>query len=83
MNLPLKTGKPLDFKKTLLYALFPVHLSISDPDGSRRHTAKSKLNYISLQDLENYTYEVSSRICNYCKYLVTNRQHTLNSQNHL
>ena len=39
----LKTGKPADFKKALPYALFPVHLIISDPDKSRRHTEKSKL----------------------------------------
>ena len=27
----LKTGKPVDFKKALPYALFAVHLSISNP----------------------------------------------------
>ena len=64
----LRIGKPLDFKKPLPYPLFPVDLGISNPDGSRRHTANSNLNDILLQDLENHTYEVFSRICNYCKY---------------
>ena len=39
----LKTGKPVDFKKSPPYAFFPVHLSISNPVESRRHTAKSRL----------------------------------------
>ena len=56
----LKTGKPADFKKALPYALFSVHLVISSPDESLQHTAKSKLNDILLQDLENHTYEFSS-----------------------
>ena len=56
----LKIGKPADFKKALPYALFPVHLSISNHDGSCQHTAKSNLIYISLQDLENHTYKFSS-----------------------
>ena len=56
----LKTGKPAYFKKALPYALFPVHLSISNHDGSRQHAAKRKLNYILLHDLENHTYEFSS-----------------------
>ena len=64
----LKTGKPLDFQKARPFALFPVNLSISIPDGSRRHIAKSKLNDILLQYLENLTNEVSSRICNYFTY---------------
>ena len=45
----LKTGKPVDFKKRLPYALFTVHLSISNPNESRQHTVKSKLNDILLQ----------------------------------
>ena len=56
----LKTGKSADFKQALPYALFPVHLSISNPNGSRQHTATNNLNYILLQDLENHTYEFSS-----------------------
>ena len=55
----LKTGKPVDFKKALPYALFPVHLSISNPDECRRDTAKSKLDDIWLQYLEINTYKVS------------------------
>ena len=42
---------------SLPYSFSPVALSISNPNGSRRYTAKSKLKYILLQDLENYTYE--------------------------
>ena len=55
----LKTEKPVDFKKALPYALFPVHLSISNPDEYRRDTAKSKFGDILLQYLENNTYKVS------------------------
>ena len=55
----LKTEKPVDFKKVLPYALFPVHLNISNPDECRRDTAKSKLDDILLQYLENNTYKVS------------------------
>ena len=64
----IKTGKPVDFKKTLLCALFLVHLSISNPDECRRDTAKTKLNDILMQDLENHTCEVSSRIQIYCRH---------------
>ena len=38
-----KKGKPVDFKKATPLALFPVHLSISNPNKSRRYIAKSKL----------------------------------------
>ena len=31
LSYSLKTGKPVDFKKALPYALFAVHLSISNP----------------------------------------------------
>ena len=55
----LKAEKPVDSKKALPYALFPVHLSISNPDECRRDTAKSKLDDILLQYLENNTYKVS------------------------
>ena len=69
----LKTGKPADFKKVLPYALFPVHLSISNPDKCRRDTAKSKLNDILMQELENHADEVSSRVCNYCRHDCINK----------
>ena len=49
----LKKGKPVDFKKELSYSLSSVPLSICNLDGSSRHTAKSKLKYILLRDLEN------------------------------
>ena len=62
-----KIEKPVDFIRALPYALFPVHLSTSNPDESRRYTAKSKLNDVLLQRLENNTYEVSSRIFNCCR----------------
>ena len=55
----LKTGKPVDFKEALPYALFPVHLRIYNPDECRPDTAKSKLDDILLQYLENNTYKVS------------------------
>ena len=44
----LKTRKPFDFKHSLLYSLSPVPLTICNPNGSRRHTAKTKLKYILL-----------------------------------
>ena len=53
----LKTGKTVDFKKTLPYSLSPVALKICFPDGIHRHTAKNKLKDILLQDLEDHTYE--------------------------
>ena len=62
-----KIEKPVDFIRALPYALFPVHLSTSNPDESRRYTAKSKLNDVLLQRLESNTYEVSSRIFNCCR----------------
>ena len=42
----LNKGKPADFKQALPYALFPVHVSVSNPSGSRQHTVKSNLSYI-------------------------------------
>ena len=45
----IKTGRAVDFEKALSYPLSPVPLSISNPDGSRRSTAKSKLKDILLQ----------------------------------
>ena len=53
----LKAGKPVDFKKALFFPLSSVPLSICNPDGSRRHTAKSKLKDILLQDLEDHAHE--------------------------
>ena len=53
----LKTGKPLDFKKTMLYSLSPIPLSICNPNGSCQHTARSKLKDILLQDAEDHTNE--------------------------
>ena len=53
----LRIGKTVDFKKTLLYSLSAALLSICNPNGSRRHTGKSKLKYILLQDLEDHTKE--------------------------
>ena len=44
----LKTRKPFDFKRSLSYSLSAVRLSICNTDGTRRHTAKSKLKYILL-----------------------------------
>ena len=44
----LKTRKPFIFKHSLSYSLSPVPLSIWNPDGTRRHTAKCKLKYILL-----------------------------------
>ena len=71
----LKTGKPVAFHKALPYALFSVHLSISNLNEWRRDTSKSKLNDILLQDLENHTYEVSSRIWNCCRHDCINKYH--------
>ena len=51
----LKTGKPGDFKKAQSYSLSPVTLSIYNHDGSRRHTAKSKLKDILMLDLEDHS----------------------------
>ena len=53
----LRTGKPVNFKKALRYSLFSVPLRICNPNGSRRHTAKNKVRYILLQDLEDRTHE--------------------------
>ena len=39
----MKTGRNIDFEKTLSYPLSPIPLSISHPDGTRRKTEKSKL----------------------------------------
>ena len=53
----LKTGKPVDFKKTLSYSLSPLPLSICKLDGTCQQTGKGKLKDILLQDLEDHTNE--------------------------
>ena len=81
----LKTGKSVDFKKTLPYSFSPVALNICKPDGSRRHTASSKLKDILLQVLEDHTYERPQSLREYAIVVdmialpfLTNHQHTLN-----
>ena len=53
----LKTGKPVDFKKTLSYSLSPLLLTICKLDGTRRQTTKCKLKDVLLQDLEDHNNE--------------------------
>ena len=43
-----RTGQVIDFKKALTYPLSSVPLSLANPDGTRRSTAKSKLQSIIL-----------------------------------
>ena len=49
----MKTGVAIDFKKALAYPLCPVPLSISNADGTKRSTAKSKLKDIILSEVPN------------------------------
>lgn len=43
LSLTARFQKPIDFKKALEYPLYPVPLSLSFPDGTKRQTQKSKL----------------------------------------
>ena len=55
----LKNRETCRFQRSTALCSFPVHLSISNPDECRPDTAKSKLDDILLQYLENNTYNVS------------------------
>ena len=48
LSLSAKTGQVIDFEKALTYPLSSVPLSLANPDGTRRTTAKSKLQGIIL-----------------------------------
>ena len=50
LALSAKTSKSIDYQKALEYPLCPVPLSLSDADGSKRSTAKSKLNDILMEN---------------------------------
>ena len=39
----MKSGQVIDFKEALKYLLFPIRLSLSFPDGTKRNPAKSSL----------------------------------------
>ena len=43
LSLSARAAKPIDLEKVLAYPLYPVPLSLAHPDGSMRHTQKSKL----------------------------------------
>ena len=43
LSLSLRSQQQIDFSKALGYSLYPVPLSLSFPDGTRRQTQKSKL----------------------------------------
>ena len=43
MTYSAKSGKVIDLEKALMYSLLPIPLSISNVDGTRRVTSKSKL----------------------------------------
>ena len=51
LALSAKTGQLIDFNKALEFPLCPVDLNLSNPDGSRRSTQKSKLTEIIIQEL--------------------------------
>ena len=53
LSLSAKTGQVIDFEKALKYPLSSVPLSLANPDGARRTTAKSKLQGIILDHCSN------------------------------
>ena len=53
LSLSVKTGQVIDFEKALKYPLSSIHLSLANPDGARRTTAKSKLQGIQLDHCSN------------------------------
>ena len=50
LSLSAKTGELTDFNKALEFLLCPIDLNLSNPDGSRRSTQKSKLTEIIIRD---------------------------------
>ena len=53
LSLSAKTGQVIDFEKALKYPLSSVPLSLANPDGARRTTAKNKLQGIILDHCSN------------------------------
>ena len=49
-----KYGKNIDFQRALKYPLCAVPLSLSDADGSRRSTMKSKLNEVLMENSKQF-----------------------------
>ena len=52
-----KMNKVIDFSLALKYPLAPVPLRLSNPDGSRRTTTKSKLNEIIMRNTKTLDFK--------------------------
>ena len=53
LSLSTKSSQPINLEAALTYPLFPVPLSLANPDGTKRSTQKSKLLEIISPGLEN------------------------------
>ena len=68
LALSAKTGQLIDFNKALEFPLCPVDLNLSNPDGSRRSTQKSKLTEIIIRDstlMDNAEFPKKSEVIAY------------------
>ena len=54
LALSAKSGKSIDYQKVLQYPLYAVPLSLSDADGSRQSTMKSKLNDVLIENSKSF-----------------------------
>ena len=54
LALSAEYGKNIDFQSALKYPLCDVPLSLSDADGSRRSTIKSKLNEVLMENSKQF-----------------------------
>ena len=68
LALSAKTGQLIDFNKALEFPLCPVDLNLSNPDGSRRSTQKSKLTEIIIREstlMDNAEFPQKSEVIAY------------------
>ena len=68
LALSAKTGQLIDFNKALEFPLCPIDLNLSNPDGSRRSTQKSKLTEIIIREstlIDNAEFPQKSEVIAY------------------